>query len=492
MSKAGAHGGGRFGARHGRWIRRLLLAVTAPFVAHTLVDVVASTAPPSIDYPTLSREPRGARTYAGRGYFSRERGVIEAHLEGRPEDIGAQHGTLLYDLMVANEREVWDGFSALVPFAPARVLLFDMGRILHRNADENFPLSRRKEIAAEARAFSPDPYAGKIPTYERMISLHALYDISLGFEHSPLLGCSAFALSGSATRDGHTIVARAFDFDAHDVFDRDKAVFFVKPDGAIPFASVAWPGLVGVLTGMNREGVFVSVNGARARDAESRGLPVVSSLRATLEGARTTGEAIAILLSQEVMVSHIVFVADARGDVAIVERAPHVEAHVVRTFADRDRVAVTNHFEGPLREDPKNLAVRASSTTVARRARLDELLPPVREATPESALALLRDKRCPSTETGCAPGDRRTLDALIATHGVVADTTAKVLWVSLGPHLSGKFVGFDLRREFDTNSGEGSLVEPGDLPEDPIVHDTKAYEAGRTRAGPPLLAPRRR
>ncbi len=477
-------------ARHRRTLVALAALVAAPLAAHGLVGVFVRVVPPAITVPALERGGSAGMTTAGAGRATRARGVIEAHLSGTPEEIGAQHSTLLYLPMVENERDVWAGFSAVVPFAPARAAMFDFGRVRHRNVDKNFPDHRRRELAAQAARFSPDPYEGRLPTYERMVFLHALYDISLGFEGSPLLGCSAFGLGGAATVDGHTLVARAFDFDVAEVFDRDKAVFFVKPAGAIPFASVSWPGLVGVLTGMNAEGVFVSVNGARAREPETRGVPVVLSLRETLERAHTTEEATRILADQEVMVSHLVFVADARGSFAVVERAPHTAAHVVTHFRDSARVALTNHFEGPLKDDPRDRAVRATSTTLARRARLDELLGtvPARSATPTSTLAMLRDHTCARSEGPCALGDRRTIDALIATHGVIADTTARTLWVSAGPHLSGRFIGFDLSRELATNEGTAPVREPMPLPEDPLLHDASAYAEGRKRAGGPLLA----
>ena len=43
-------------------------------------------------------------------------------------------------------------------------------------------------------------------------------------------------------------------------------------------------------------------------------------------------------------------------------------------------------------------------------------------------------------------GDRRAINALIATHGVIFDTRTKTLWVSESPHLLGRFVAFDLAR----------------------------------------------
>ncbi len=482
----------RWASRHRKKLVGLALIVAAPFALHAAIGLTLGVEPPRVVVPELARHVEGDTTRAGQGRTSRARGVTEVHLEGRPEELGAQHATLLYESMVANEREVWDGFAAIVPFAPARVAMFDFGRVLHRNVDRNFPEARRRELAAQAARFSPDPYAHRLPTYERMVFLHALYDISLGFEHSPLLGCSAFALGGAATRDGHTLVGRAFDFDVADVFDRDKAVFFVRQPDALPFASVSWPGLVGVLTGMNAEGLYLSVNGARARDPETRGVPVVFSLRNVLERARTTAEATALLSAEEVMVSHLVFVADARGAFAVVERAPHAQAHVISSFPDSARVRVTNHYEGPLKGDPRDVRVRATSTTLARSARLDEVLTaiPARSATPLTALAVLRDHECAKGEAGCALGDRRTLDALIATHGVIADTTARTLWVSAGPHLAGRFVGFDLTRELAANSASATLVQPEDLPADPLLADPRAYAEGRRRAGGPLLAPK--
>lgn len=76
-------------------------------------------------------------------------------------------------------------------------------------------------------------------------------------------------------------------------------------------------------------------------------------------------------------------------------------------------------------------------------------------------------------------GDRRAIDALIATHGVIMETGARVLWVSEAPHLLGKFRPFELRRllaeEFDPTAAE---VAPLPLPEDPLL-STGQYAAWR-------------
>jgi isopenicillin-N N-acyltransferase-like protein len=485
-------------ARHKKKLVALAVVLATPLVMHVWIEHTVRFDPLPVTTPKPEmKEVDGVRR-AGRGW-SVVRGVRITELAGTPEEIGAEHTALLYDKMAVDESVLWDGFASLVPFSPARTFMFDLGRLRYRHVEDGFPEARRRELSAEARGFTPDPYAHYMPTYPRMVFLHALYDIALGFEHSPLLGnatrphvdgCTAFGLGPDATEDGHALFARTFDFEAADVFDRDKVVFVVRENGLIPFASVAWPGFVGVVTGMNAEGVAIAVHGGRAREPVESGLPVAFSLREVLSNAHDTDEAVAILARQPVMVSHILFVGDAKGHYAVVERAPGVDAFVRKTFADPSRVAITNHFEGPLAQDPKDARVRASTTTLQRRARIDELLRelPPRGGSVTRAVSMLRDHGCAGAS--CPMGDRRAIDAFISTHGIVADMTAKVLWVSEGPHLSGRFVKIDVG---SIVSREDSPVPPPELeeiPEDPALHDGR-YEAGRARAGGPLLGPGR-
>lgn len=464
-------------------LRVLLIVLVSLFVAHQVLTLTTAITPPQVRVASLPLTENGSIRHLGPAYARSRGGIREVYLQGTPEEIGAQQARLNYEPMVENERVLWGDFSHYVPFWPARTAILDLSRVRYRHVDRGFPEPRRREVAAEAQAFKPDPFEGELPTYQRMVFLHSLYDIALSFEHSPLIGCSTFGLGKGATKDGHTLLARAFDFEAGDVFDRSKAVFFVREDGAIPFASVAWPGLIGVMSGMNAEGVAVVVHGGRAGEPRTEGEPVVFMLRDVLERAHDTAEALAILKTQPVMVSHIVIVTDARGHFAVVERAPGAQAFVRDTFPDPDRIGVTNHFEGPLKDDPKNLAVREKTSTLPRRRRLDELLSQVgdREADVPRAVEMLRDHQC-AQGLSCEIGDRRTIDALIATHGIVADTTDRVLWVSAGPHLSGHFTRFDLKTIFaEVHSPEADTTAET-IPDDSILHDGR-YDAGRARAG---------
>jgi isopenicillin-N N-acyltransferase like protein len=427
-------------------LRRTLIAlgvlVGAPLAAHWGVGVRARLVPPVVTVPSGTVQTVTADLRRLGASYVRTRGtLLEVGLVGDPEAIGDAHAKLLRSEMVEVETAVQAGFRRQVSWSVARALLLDLGQYRYAHVDRGLAPERRRELAAMAVGMAPDEFSDFLPTYQRLVYLHALYDIGLSFERSPLVGCTSFVVSGAATAGGGSLLARAFDFEVDAIFDERKAVFLVRETGAIPFASVAWPGLVGVVSGMNAEGVAVVVHGARAGDPQATGEPVTQTLRRVLSTARTAEEAVSGLDAREAMVSHIVVVADARGRTAVVERLPG-RSNYVRWLPAL--AAVTNHFEGPAAGDPKNQRVRAVTSTLPRRARGDELVAHARRpVTVADAVAWLRDRRGVGG-TDLPLGDRRAIDALIATHGVVMDTRARVLWVSESPHLLGRFVGFDL------------------------------------------------
>lgn len=463
-----------FWRRHRNKAIALALVPSIPLIAHIAIDRVASRVPPAVHRPSSSLRtgPREVRRF-GKSYTRRVGRLTEVRLAGSPEQVGFAHATLLYDSMVETERAVWELLDHLVPNRLLRLALMDFARLRYRNVADSMSEARLSEIAAGARAFSPDPFADRVDTFERFVHLNALYDISLGFEHSPLIGCTTFVVPGPT---GSPLLARNFDFEAHDVFDQRKAVFFVLEDGRIPFASVAWPGLVGVVSGMNLEGVGAVVHGARAGDPRTQGEPVVHALRRVLSRASTTREAVRRLVTRPPMVSHIVIVADVT-EAAVVERVPGRDDHV--RWLDLPGV-VTNHLAGPSAGDPKNQRVRATTSTLARARRGRELLEQHPEPfSPVDAVKLLRDRRARGGAR-LPLGDRRAIDALIATHGVVMDFERRTLWVSEAPHLLGRFVAFDLHERLDPDFSPDARPQTSlTIPADPML---KSGDYARTTA----------
>ncbi len=473
-----------FHRRHKKKLIALAIVLLLPIVAHFAIVLATRMSPPPLSAPPAGEVVvEGEVRRFGHAYAMKRGNILEVRLSGTPEVIGHQHSKLLYGEMVGSESQLYSTFEQLVPIAPLRWLILDVARVIHRGADEQMSKERLAEIASQARAFSPDPFDGYFPTYQRLVYLNSLYDIALGFEHSPMMGCTSFVATGPATVDGHTILARNFDFEAGSTFDEGKVVFFVHEEGKIPFASVAWPGLVGVLSGMNAEGLSIVVHGGRARDTRAEGEPVVHTARALLSEARTVDEALAILERKAPMVSHILLLADATGASAAVERAPGEPPFARR--AEGPVLPLTNHFEGPCAADPKNQKVRENTSTVPRRERLDELLSRPDKIDARRAVDILRDKRGPG-DADLPLGHRSSLDALIATHAVVMDSTDRVLWVSEGPHLMGQFVRFDLKRLLDPAYEPDPREAVVTLPPDPLKLDggyDKWLEAGSPHHG---------
>lgn len=432
-----------------RWFRRIvllmILACTLLTFAHYVLRFVAHIAPPQVSLEGPPLEGIANRRRVGRAFAVRRQGLWEVYLTGTPEEIGWAHGKLLSDRMVKNETALYSELERQIPFSLFRTALMDLASFGFRNVDEGFTPTRRHELAAQALALAPDPFAQLFPTFQRLVYLNALYDISLSFEDSPLIGCTSFTVSAQRATNGSPLLGRAFDFEVDEIFDQDKAVFFVAEDGMIPFASVAWPGLIGVVSGMNVHGLAIVVHGARAGATRAEGEPVVHTVRRLLSVAKTTEEAVELLSGTQPMVSHLLILQDEQSDAVVVERAVD-HPPTVRQLASL--AAVSNHFEGPLHADPKNERVRQTTSTLERRARGDALIATApRKVSPRQVLAWLRDRNAPDG-TPLPPGDRRAIDADIATHGIITSSSAHKLWVSRGPHLGGEFIEFDLDEMF--------------------------------------------
>ena len=425
--------------------------------------------------PRPAVQMQGLREYAGRSWSSHERGLWEYHLEGDPFSLGYTHSRLGTRSLMDTERYMFDEMHRYVPSQLA-LFMIRLGVLLkYRNLPTLIDPILRLELAGVAEG-QPDLFGDFLPMYHRVVFYHALHDITQTLENSPMLGCTALAAAGKASRDGHVYVGRNFDFEGPPMFDKEKAILFFKPQGKLPFASVAWPGMIGVVTGINTAGIFVSVNALRSEDKSPGGVPVELLLREVLEQARSLDEAIDLLKRRPVLVPDLYLIADGHsGETAVVERSP-TRAEVRRS---RDILAVANHALTPaFASDKESQRLRDYLTSGARQARADELLQNQSGKVDASImLQLLRDKR----GVGDKPlslGNRNALDALIATHSVVVDATEMIIWVGVGPHALGRYVGFDLRRELL----DEPRPQPADLAEDPTLYsqEYQAYlQAGR-------------
>jgi hypothetical protein len=417
--------------------------------------VLATRAMPAIPLPTLTLAQEAAlanpdgRVTLGRCYRERVGGITHIHLEGPPAELGFYQGALVGDSIARIESEMMGVFTERVPSFWARHLLLGLVSWNNRALDSYFRPEELTEIAAitEGHRRYHDPFVAVSPSFTRGLQYHALHDISQylidnPLVHPPQVGCTAVAVAGARAEGGHVLVGRLFDFEGGSCFDRDKVVYTVRVDGGIPFVSVAWGGMAGAVTGFNEAGIWVSINAAATDGQAFVGRPIVMVVRRILERCHSIDEALAEVRDNPVFVSNGVLLASSQENrVVVAEKGPHGMG--VRTM-QADKLVLTNHFLSEAWKDDRANAGRiANGTTTRRMARAESLLAAHERHTPESVLAILRDRGgVDGADVGF--GNRSTINAWIGAHLVVADLTAQRMWVCAPWHGLGQAIPFGI------------------------------------------------
>ncbi|HEU5396797.1 MAG TPA: C45 family peptidase, partial [Verrucomicrobiae bacterium] len=411
-------------------------------------ESIAQPPPLPKDLSILRDQPveRDGKTYLGKSWREEREGLPVVCLRGSPFEMGYANGVLMRDKMHVLENEFLKMIQGYVPQHWVMELLKNYVIWRNRHLSDFVPLDYRLEIYGTTFG-CPDQHPEEGPFYNRLLNYHAAHDVSYMMIDNPFIarsaGCTAFGAWSNATVNGHLIAGRNFDWEAAEVFSRDRVVEMFEPEGGIPFISLSWAGMTGVVSGMNRAGVSVTINGAPSKLPREIATPVAIVAREILQNAHNLDEALAILRQAKVFVSTIWLIGSrADGKFVVVEKTPLV-THVRE--ATGDTIVCPNHFEtAGLKDDARNTTYMASATSVSREQRMQELLRQDGGAIdPATAVQILRDRDLPGG-VFAGNGHRGSLNALIATHSVVMDLNAGIFWAASPPNGLGKFVAFDV------------------------------------------------
>lgn len=338
-----------------------------------------------------------------------------------------------------------DLFRMVAPYRCTQFLLQFAVVYKNRHLPEFVSPELQLEMLGLSRG-SPDVHPELGPPFNRVLSFHAAQDISYMMMNSPLIRqrCTAFGAWGSQTRNQHLLHGRNFDWEAAPVFDEQRVVILCEPATGLPFVSLAWAGMAGSVSGLNRDGLSVTVNGAPSQLPGDSATPTCLVARQVLQHAHTIAEAETIIRQSRVFVSALFLVGSrADGRFVVIEKTPDQTA--TREPGDAPWIISANHYLTPaLVDTPINVAFRRDDTSQSRHDRAEEL---VRRAAgrldPPRAAEILRDRRLPGDRFP-GNGHRSTLNPLIATHAVIMDLTAGIFWAANSPHQLGAFVAFDV------------------------------------------------
>ena len=269
---------------------------------------------------------------AGKGRLELVRGVPVVHLVGTPEEIGEQHGKLLREQgRVLIERYVGRFFNTSNAGRVARAATL---AISHRMT---IPPAYQREMAALAKA------AGV--SYDDVLLANTMFDAK------KMIQCTTVAAYGKSSSNGRLLLGRNLDFPSFGVAHLYSVVFVYHPDGGEPFVSVGFPGLVGVLSGMNTNGVAAAVMECYGHGMRPEATPYAMLYRQALERAKTVDDVVAAVREGSRSTANNLMVCDAAPRAVVIEMTPSRLA--VREDSS-GIITATNHFESPELRQKRN------------------------------------------------------------------------------------------------------------------------------------------
>ncbi len=213
---------------------------------------------------------------AGRGRLEQIDGTRVLFLEGTPEAMGRQHGTLL-------RREVR---------GVLRRILYGIG------VGSSFPRGRWffgeiEEAQRRVRPFVSDRHFRECDALADAAGLDR-EEVRLANFFPELFHCSGFAVFGEATVGGRLYHGRILDYLRGVGLERSPVVIVCRPDEGHAWVNVSYAGFIGSVTAMNERGIAIGEMGGRG-EGQWDGKPMAQLVREVAERAGTLDEAVAIL-----------------------------------------------------------------------------------------------------------------------------------------------------------------------------------------------------
>ncbi len=398
--------------------------------------------------------PEDDGALGGSGSLEHVYGISVVRLSGSSREIGYWHGKLLGDRMLETEA----AFKKMMPPIPGgfigewlvrTFIMFQLGSI-----EDNLTEYELAEMKGMAEA-GPD----QEHDYRDLLYYHVLQDIGQNY------ACTGGAACGKASAVKGPVAGRNFDMSRDGVLDPLKTVFYYEPSDGQSYASVAWPGMVGAVTGMNEHGLCVMVFSARTEETSLSGVPVAFLARRVLAGAVDVESAVEVIKTAKRMGPNTFLLVDKKKAAAVEFDSSKVAVRQV----SGGTLIVSNHFlSEAFTGDEKNAHQAKYTDSRHRLERMEELLVSSRPVGVGDMLAVLRDHSGPGGVV-MAWGDPAAVNNFKDAHSVIFDPAGRLFWVSTPPSAFGMFVGFRI-----TKSG---LIRAEDLPASEYQYSAEGMDA---------------
>lgn len=445
------------------------------------------------DTVRIVQEIDSVRILSNRDYLVKNRyGTWELYVSGGSYSLGNRMGLLTEDLFRHQQAVFMGKLERMVPSRFKRRLVSKFIHWYGRRLDDYIPIVYLDEIyALSTHLDNSYPYAGD--DFSLTLFMHAAHDLGHALRDLAIVGCSSVASWGDKTDDGKLLIGRNFDFYVDDVFAENKVINFVRPIDGIPFMSVSWPGMIGVVSGMNKEGLTVTMNAGKSSIPLSAKKPISIVAREILEKARNIEEAVAIAKEAQSFVSESLMIGSAHDKRAVLlEISP--KKFGVFEVENTQQLVCTNHFQSDsYASDQRNVAHIQTSHSQYRYDRLLELLDREKKLNPTRMACILRNKEG-LADQDIGYGNDKSLNHLLAHHAVIFKPEDKLVWVSNSPYQLGAFTAYNLDEIFSEESvvGQSKLIDSLTIAEDPFIQSAayRDYEYYKKESDDIMLATR--
>lgn len=400
----------------------------------------------------------------GRNWLQRgNSGLWELYIEGKPFERGVIEGKLTRSLIEKQEQAFIKQINEVIPSPTYLKFLKYFIYWFNRDLEDYIPEEYKSEIYGISLSAS-DKFNFIGNNYQRMLNYHSAHDIGHALQNFHMVGCTSFGVWKDKSKDGSLLIGRNFDFYVGDEFAVDKIVCFEKPEKGYPFMIVTWGGMTGAVSGMNDQGLTVTINAAKSEIPYSARTPISILAREILQYAKNINEAYAIAKKREIFVSESILIGSASdGMASIIEKSPYKIALVQ---PQDNYIVSTNHFRSPIfYSDPKNIKDRTENASLYR---YRKVLEDITESEPldiRKMADILRD-RSGLNHSNIGMGNEKAINQLIAHHSIIFEPEKRLVWVSNGPWQIGAYTCYDIVKIFHNFAAlhqRTEISEPGRL-----------------------------
>ncbi len=374
-------------------------------------------------------------------------GIWELYVKGDAYERGYANGMLTNDLHDFQEEVFIKQIQKIIPDLSYLNFLKYFVAYFNRHLPEHITKEYQEEIYGISQ-FASDKYDFIAPKYHRILNYHGAHDIGHALQDKNMtVGCTSFAVWNQKSEDGELLIGRNFDFYSGDDFAKNKIVQFTNPTTGYKFATVTWAGFIGACSGMNEKGLTVTINAAKSNIPTKVATPIALLAREILQYAKNIKEAIAIAEKRNVFVSESILIGSASDGIAIsIEKSP--DKMGIYESQNSNQIICPNHYQGAnYQNDLINLNNQIESSSLYRNFRLKQLLNSEPTVNYKMAASILRNQKG-INETNIGLTNEKSLNQLLAHHGIIFKPKQKLMWVSSSPFQCGEFVCYNLDSVF--------------------------------------------